>query len=551
VSPARGSQAAGTWTRLLTQNLSFDVTGSKNVFSRFDGSHDSNSSLSGQLHRHFGKFRFSGGIATAGFFHDQTASVRSLSVPLGISFEQRSFGNSFQYQPARDLSTDRWSHLVSDSVRLSKGRFTFQINGGRQTQAPSLGYILTNASSLRDALLREGFVLTTPEEIQAFLATHADLIASGFIRDLGINLTPLRRYAGSSVQWSAPRNRLILRAETRIVNDQRLTSEVTSVDQRVSASAHLAGYDFSFGVSHLQAALLGNTIHSTTFNTGIHRQLGSVPEFMSRLQETGRINGLVYLDSNENGLYDSGERCLPGVQVTLDGRQYARTNRVGWYSFDVIPGGKHTVDVQYPGGEDYTFTSAPHMQTAVNSTVNFGIANRRMQLFGTIRNDAGRGIGGVTVRFTGAEAGTQISSAAGAFVVHPPTAGEVSVSLDLNSLPPSYALSSVSTQRIRVDAEHPGHVEFVVRALRSVSGTVACENAMVNPEDVRFFVDKEPLPTRLGANGDYVIRELPPGAHELLVAYASRRYTRVVELGPDPTNVHDISFDVCSSDKPH
>jgi len=69
--------------------------------------------------------------------------------------------------------------------------------------------------------------------------------------------------------------------------------------------------------------------------------LGGMPGSAS-----GRLTGVVYLDSNENGRYDAGEAGAPNVTVILDGRYSTRTDSNGRFDFPAVAAGHHVLTVQ-------------------------------------------------------------------------------------------------------------------------------------------------------------------------------------------------------------
>jgi hypothetical protein len=61
---------------------------------------------------------------------------------------------------------------------------------------------------------------------------------------------------------------------------------------------------------------------------------------------SGRLSGVVYLDSNENGRFDAGEAGAPNVTVILDGRFSTRTDSNGRFDFPAVAAGHHVLTVQ-------------------------------------------------------------------------------------------------------------------------------------------------------------------------------------------------------------
>jgi len=60
----------------------------------------------------------------------------------------------------------------------------------------------------------------------------------------------------------------------------------------------------------------------------------------------GAIEGIVYLDANENGRPDAGEVRPSTVAVVLDGRYSVRTDALGRFSFPFVASGAHMIQVQ-------------------------------------------------------------------------------------------------------------------------------------------------------------------------------------------------------------
>lgn len=83
------------------------------------------------------------------------------------------------------------------------------------------------------------------------------------------------------------------------------------------------------------------TIPVTLDSTGI-----STNNDFGELKSTG-ISGYVYYDANDNGAFDSGEKGLQGVTMTLTGAngatQTATTDSTGAYSFQTLAPGTYTV----------------------------------------------------------------------------------------------------------------------------------------------------------------------------------------------------------------
>ncbi|MCX7995433.1 MAG: MSCRAMM family adhesin SdrC [candidate division WOR-3 bacterium] len=66
-------------------------------------------------------------------------------------------------------------------------------------------------------------------------------------------------------------------------------------------------------------------------------------------EETGFsfITGRVFMDINNNGIFDTGDEVIPGIEVLLNGRESTKTDKNGNYRFSFVPPGDHTLSVKF------------------------------------------------------------------------------------------------------------------------------------------------------------------------------------------------------------
>lgn len=90
------------------------------------------------------------------------------------------------------------------------------------------------------------------------------------------------------------------------------------------------------------------------------------------------ISGFTFVDSNGNGLFDSGEATLSDIPVTLDGSQTVNTAS-GYYEFPGLYAGNYTVAVPHlisSNGVDYVLVTSQSLPVSITnsniSDVNFG-----------------------------------------------------------------------------------------------------------------------------------------------------------------------------------
>jgi hypothetical protein len=60
---------------------------------------------------------------------------------------------------------------------------------------------------------------------------------------------------------------------------------------------------------------------------------------------SGKVTGRVFIDSDNDGVYDHGEKGAEGVVVLLDGTRSATTDRRGNFAFDAVSPGAHMVSL--------------------------------------------------------------------------------------------------------------------------------------------------------------------------------------------------------------
>ncbi len=292
-APARGFQGNGSWTHQLATNLTLDLSASRDTYSLLDGTSQSNTYEGTHLQWRLNRLTLSGGVNHAELSRRNAAAIVSNSVPVGLSFDSQHFGNSIQYQFRRNAN-DLGSYLVRDSLRVNSGPVRLTIYAGRQTQAPTLDYVVTNVPGLRQALLTAGVTATTPEEIQDFIRTHASLIGGGLITNLSLNVAPVRTEYGTDFKWMVHRNLLSLDMGYRVVDDQRIVGHVVSRVANASASVHLTRTTtIDLTGSLLETHAPGSVLRSPLLAVGLRQQIGNVPDFLNHFQQHGWIKGMV------------------------------------------------------------------------------------------------------------------------------------------------------------------------------------------------------------------------------------------------------------------
>jgi plastocyanin len=89
------------------------------------------------------------------------------------------------------------------------------------------------------------------------------------------------------------------------------------------------------------------------------------------------ISGNVFIDSNGNGVKDTGESNQQGATLTLSGTSTGTTttNTTGTYTFSNRVAGNYTVTLTVPTGFTTTTTNPRSLTLGPNATINFGIVS--------------------------------------------------------------------------------------------------------------------------------------------------------------------------------
>jgi len=173
-------------------------------------------------------------------------------------------------------------------------------------------------------------------------------------------------------------------------------------------------------------------------------------------ENAGKIDGIVYEDTNDNGTQDANESGIEGVKVSIAQNGNTRivtTDKEGKYSVTVAPNSAVTVDIDdstVPGGSTHKEGEDPITVTVGdNETVTvvdgYKPADDRGTIKGVIYNDLNGdgvrnanepGLEGVTVEITDSEGNTQTvqTDENGTYTVLAPT-GDATITINEDTLP--------------------------------------------------------------------------------------------------------------------
>ena len=96
----------------------------------------------------------------------------------------------------------------------------------------------------------------------------------------------------------------------------------------------------------------------------------------------GRVSGVVFLDSNDDGRFAAGELGAANMTVILDGRYSVRTDGQGRFEFPAVAAGRHSIVVvpdNLPLPWMLINEGRTEIDVPVRSTVNVDVGARRMR----------------------------------------------------------------------------------------------------------------------------------------------------------------------------
>jgi hypothetical protein len=388
----------------------------------------------------------------------------------------------------------------------------------RQENAPTLELVFAERPDLALALDELGITATTIADLSRALRQNAALIELGFVEGVTIDLVPMRTQSGLEMAWTGVRQQV----RTRLIHNvtesvtQRTTSTIATLTyaRQVGASTDLFASGTWWRTERRGSAARVDPF----FEVGVRHRFDRLPGLLGG---GSSVEGTVFRDEDLDGRSDGA--AVQAV-LELDGTRSTQPAADGSFRFAGVSGGTHRVVARVADSEDAYFTTPSSVEVEPGQRVGFGVASTPARLFGTVKSDAGVGVGGVRVLLRrGARTLTAETASDGSFRLAAP-AGEWQAELLGDSIPAGYALG-IPTQMVMLDPARPASVDLQLRAHRTVNGTTT-PGSLVTIAQLSRSV-------RADAQGRFTIRSLPPG-QTTLVSGAS---TRVITLPPEPATV--------------
>jgi hypothetical protein len=538
VGRPRGSFADVAWDASVGRDLAVSVTGSLNrydlpLFSQRNGA----ASLETR-YRLFGRVFLRSGLSLGAFEPPAPAPrLRSLTVPVGVSYEGAHAGLTALYRYQESDATNSGGSGGRLSGRTSLGGFRLSVFVDRQDETPTLDLVFRQEPALARALAELGLDVRTPEDLVRVLRENPALVELGYFEGATLTLDASRVQAGGELGWRSSQGQHQLRASllldrARSVGGLRRTS-VGSLQYtgRVSPSLELLTRYTRWSSDAAGRSGIGHS----SYEAGLRLQIDDVPHLPSSLRR-GRVSGFVFRDDDGTGRF-TGQPLLPGTEVRLDGR-VATTDAHGRFTFEGVEPGPHRLEAVLPSDAGAYFTTSSAVTLRNGEPASFGIAQAPARLDGTVRNDVGTGLAGVTALVSGMGRAIHVVTDSSGRLRFAGAAGEYEVRVQPDSLPAGYDTSRLAPQRIRLAAGAPARFDEVVRAQRSVCGRVS----VTDTERVLVRLVELDRTTELAADGSYVFRNLAPGRYTVVAEIAGRTVSRQVDVPESPGVLRDVDL---------
>lgn len=491
------------------------------------------------------------GGATYSVFRTEAAGqspLEGLYLPVGTSVNFRHLGTTLQYQRSRFTGQDTEGQESLVSTRAGFGPVSFSGYAERQTQAPTLGFLLSNVNSLGPLLTQYGVTATSPQQISDFLNQYASLINLQYLQNVTIHVTPVQEQVSGSLSVKTPAAYPQFDYQFLYNSNQTVSSSNELIIHRLTGTQRLGrSNDLSLTVARYTSKAPGQVTTNNPFVlVTMRHHFDTAPAFLV-LERHGAIHGRVFDDADGQGEYTSAAPGVSGIEVVLDEKRRTRTGSDGSFRFAGVPEGKHQVHALLADGTPYYFTTPESAELPESGEANFGIARSLSSLGGEVRDDSNRGIAGIVVAIHGKERRlTAISGGDGKFLVPRLPDGEYSVSVEADALPAGYMIEPPAVAEVVTKAGGAARANFRIRALRNVAGRVLFYDAKlgqyVGVQGVVVTLQELSVHSTTASDGRYLFRELPAGTYVISAEFQGRTMNQIVKVPDDPAQIDNINL---------
>jgi hypothetical protein len=504
-----GTSLEGAWTEPFSPATVLSVNGAA---SRVDvhGGHATGASAGADLRHEFAdKWSATLAASTGMYRGTEGARVTRGTVAVGAAYEGTNAGVTAQLRHQQSSLADSGGNGGRLSIRAAEGGWRASAYIDAQQQAATLDLILRGDPDVRRAMTELGIAASQPEEVVRQLRDNAALLASRGVMIGELRLNPLRVQAGVDVSW---RGQGEARPELglRLIEDraQGVTDGRRALVGSLYANWRLT-QDVDVGVAYSRWSLRQGSFDADA-NSSFQFMLRTRFDALAVPGQGSRsITGVVMRNAGPDA--DAAAVPAPGIDVILDRGRRTRTDAEGRFSFDNPGSGSHRIDVALPPQPGVYFTSSSMQTVEPGGYANFSMNFSGARLSGTVRDDAGQPIGGVTVRVEGPSTATAITDSNGVYRLGSPP-GEARIFVVAETLPPGYEVANIPPRARALALSEPVVVNFAIRAQRSIEGTAMCGNNTAPLVRVQEIA-REAAPDD---KGRFVLRRMPAGVHTLV-----------------------------------
>lgn len=312
-------------------------------------------------------------------------SVKQLNVEIKINSLPDGVTKYTTYSSSQ-VTADGCETYESNTVKTIIGKPSLVINQTTNT---------TNTYVTEGTIINYTFTIKNEGSVSADSVTLTDKIPEGLIvRKITYTANGIEGTKKISSNSEAVINTSILAGEELVVNIEALANSLKGIQELTvtnlgTVSATNIDQTTTNSITHIIEPDPNSAANQTTeSSTGNGTYGGSTS---SNLVKTYKLTGIAWLDENENGMRDEGEKLLSGITARLVNSETGviaksvTTDSKGEYSFSGISNGNYLVIFEY---DTIKYTVTSYQKAEVESNVNSDVITTKIEQDGKQKNGA-------------------------------------------------------------------------------------------------------------------------------------------------------------------